>query len=240
MIFLYILLAVIALIALVIAVIYFAPISARIIYDGKLRYCVRILFIRYTQYPKKEKKNRKKHKHKQSTVSEKSETTSDDGIKTSSQKNTNEATNEDDEDFDLSGLDSPKEALQLLIDMLKNLFDAIGDEGKIKIRKLMVTASKPDAADTAVLYGIYGGLVTTALAMASEFSKCRINEKNVGVIPDFATGKSKIDVDITISSRLVVVYGCLFRAYLKNEEKKRRNIERMIRNDKRSEHSGNN
>lgn len=239
-IFLYIFLAIVALIAVVILLVYYAPISLRVQYKDMLKWCERIYFVKIREYP--EKKKRKKKRKKKKAAANVSSDTSVSGqtkLKSPPLPDGNLDGNDDDEDeLEFESAESVKDTLALFLELLKQLFDIIGEDAKIKIDKLSVTVSKPDAADTAVLYGVCGGMVSTVLAVASNFSKCKINEKNVGVTADFIGGKNSVDIDITLSARVIVVYSCLLKAYMIHEAKKRKS-QRMedINNDKRSEHS---
>ena len=232
-IFLYIFLAIVAIVALVILVVYYAPISLQIRYDNMLRLYERIYFVKIKEYPKKKKKRKKKK-----AAANVSPNTSVTGQTEAKSSPLPDISDDDDDEDEFESVESVKDTLALFIELLKQLFDIVGEDAKIKINKLSVTVSKPDAADTAVLYGVCGGMVSTVLAVASNFSKCKINEKNVGVTADFIGGKNSIDIDITLSARVIVVYSCLLKAYMIHEAKKRKS-QRMedINNDKRSEHS---
>lgn len=216
MVFLYILLAIIALIAIVVLLVYYAPISLRIRYKDMLRLCERIYFVKIKEYPKKKKK-KKRRKNKTSQVRASTVSSSEKA------ENKNAPVSEtEDEDEDFEPVESVKDTLALFLELLKQILGIVGDDAKIKIDKLSVVVSRPDAADTAVLYGVCGGMVSTILAVASNFSKCKIKEKNVGVTADFIGGTNSIDIDITLSARVIVVYSCLLKAYMIHEAKKRK------------------
>lgn len=95
-----------------------------------------------------------------------------------------------------------KEVLDFVLDILTRVIDLFHKRAKIKIDALRVVVSKPDAADTAIQFGLCSGIVSSILAFTSNFGKSVIKDKNISVVPDFITGKSSVETDVTLSVRV--------------------------------------
>ena len=96
----------------------------------------------------------------------------------------------------------------------------LGKKAKIEIDELCVVVSKPDAADTAVQFGICNGIVVSLLALADSFGKAKIRHENISVSPDFILGKSTLCINITLSAPAGSILWSVVRGYLKNQFKK--------------------
>ncbi len=211
---LYIILAVVATVALLLVFALVSPLSVQIRYVNSLEVFARYSFIKIRIYPKREKKKtgkpKKEKKKKHHTPSEK---------KPEASENCDKA-----EDGGKKASEKPKspvkEILVLVYEVVKSTFETFGNRAEIDIDLLKVVVSKPDAADTAVMFGICGGIVSNILAFTSNFRRANISDENIHIEPDFLTGKSRLAVDITVRIGAgALLYG-LLRGYIKGTSHK--------------------
>lgn len=206
---LYVILAVVAIAAVLLVFVLASPLSVRIKYVDSLEVFAGLSFVKIKVFPKKEKKQKtkkEKKKKKSATVSEKGDkaaqarkSTTQDAEKKSSAKEKS----------------SVKETLMLVYEIVKSVFETFGKRAEIDIDLLKVIISKPDAADTAVMFGLCGGIVSNILAFTSNFRKARIKDESVLVEPDFLTGKSSLGVDITLRIGTGALLFGLLKGYIK-------------------------
>ena len=206
---LYVILAILSVILLLFLFVLFSPLSVRVKYDDGVEVVAGISFIKIRLVPGKEKKQKQK-KTKTAKKAKQGE------IKPEPSKDKKE----EDTSVPEKKKSSLKDTLTLVFDIVKSVLEMMGKKAKIKVDGLNVVVSKPDAADTAIQFGICNGLVSTFLAFTSNFGKSQIKSENISVVPDFVTGKSKIDVDITLSVRTVSILLSLLKGYMKNQSKK--------------------
>lgn len=204
---LYIILAVVATIAVLLAFALASPLSVRIKYEESLEVFAGLSFVKLKVFPKKQKK--KTGKKKKPKASPKLQSTSKSAPPASNNSGSTQK----------SKSSSLKETLVLVLEIVKSVFDAFGKNAKIEIDMLKVIVSKPDAADTAIQFGLCGGIVSNILAFTSNFRKARVNDKNVFVEPDFITGKSSLAVDITVSITVWPLLVSLIKGYFKGIKK---------------------
>ena len=209
---LYVILAVLSVILLLLLFVLFSPLSVRIKYSEGIEVYAGISFIKTRLVPGKEKKHKpgkpKTEKRVKKVKEEKKKSEAE------KEKSTEEAPVQEKKKGSL------KDTLTLVFDIAKSVLQMMGKKAKIKIDGLNVVVSKPDAADTAIQFGVCNGLVSTFLAFTSNFGKSEINSENISVVPDFVTGKSRIDADITLSARTVSILLSLLKGYMKNQSKK--------------------
>lgn len=205
-----VILAVVGIVAAMLAAVLLSPLSVRIRYGQTLEVYAGLSFVKFKVFPKKEKKKKEKIKAKKTSsakaVSKTSETKgSDDSTKPADEKTDGQKENKK----ELS------DTLKLVFEIIKSVFDVMGKRASIRIDELHAVISKPDAADTAVAFGLCGGILSNILAFTSNFRKAVINDKNIGIEPDFVTGKSRFSTDITISIMAGALLYSLIRGYLK-------------------------
>ncbi len=117
---------------------------------------------------------------------------------------------------------SLSENLTLLKNILTETSALFSKHAHIRIRKLSVIVSCPDAADTAVLFGIANGAVSSVVGIAENFCIFDIKKDAVGVYQDYISGKSRFLVDISFSMRVFRMLWCLtptLKALLNNKTK---------------------
>ena len=195
----YIILAVIPVLLLLLAVVLLLPLSVRIVFKEQLVVYAGISFVKIKVFPPKENKQKKKKTNKKAhKKTDKKTTLAHEDAKTSSESADDKKTDMAKEQAKQEKK-SIKDTLQLILDLVKSVFEVMGKRASLNIDELRVVVSRPDAADTAVQYALCQGIVSTILALASEFSKSKIKDENISVAPDFITEKSSLVADITMS-----------------------------------------
>ncbi len=114
------------------------------------------------------------------------------------------------------------ENLTLLKNILTETSALFSKHAHIRIRKLSVIVSCPDAADTAVLFGMANGVVASVMGIVEDFRVFDTKNASVGVYQDYISGKSKLLTDISFSMRVFQVLWCLaptLKAVLNNKTK---------------------
>lgn len=205
-----VILAVVGIVAAMLAAVLLSPLSVRIRYGQTLEVYAGLSFVKFKVFPKKEKKKKEKIKTKKTPSAKAVPKTpktrlADDNTKTAYEKTDGQKANKK----ELS------DTLKLVFEIIKSVFDVMGKRASIRIDELYAVISKPDAADTAVAFGLCGGILSNILAFTSNFRKAVINDKNIGIEPDFVTGKSRFSADITISIMAGALLYSLIRGYLK-------------------------
>ncbi len=209
----------------------------RVKYKKELEVWVGYGFIRTKVIPENEEKLRKKKekrrkklqkaaekKAKSEKTSEEHKTDVEDGGKTSEE--VREQEEKTTADIDHRNRETIEEAITEIIDIIKKLAELLGTGAWFKISTLKISVSKPDAADTAIQYGICCAGVSTILAAVSLFKNSKIKDKNVFVNADYITGKSKAQVDMTIGVTLLDLILYFAIPYVKQNILNERKIEK--------------
>lgn len=177
MIFLYILLGIILLIALLMLV----PVSVKISYHKDFSFLLKIGFVPITLYPKKPEKTKKTKKKKKKPEKEK--------------KKTNLL---EDKGFSWF-INLIKKVANLANGVLKDFFRHI----LIKRFMLSIRVVGDDAADTAVKYGYYCSVVYPAVGIIVGAVKCK--SYGIDISPDFAESATP-DVTIELEAKTLVLW----------------------------------
>ncbi len=195
--FLNVTIAVLLFVALLVLLLLVSPLWLRIKYAEGITVYAGVGPVRTKLYPSKEKnkkkseqKKKKKKKKKKSAKPPAQPSAAD-----TQKKQTTKSVSHKEADDEISA----KEVLDFVLDILERVVDLFHKKAKIKIDALRVVVSKPDAADTAIQFGLCSGLVSSILAFTSNFGKSMIKDKNVSIVPDFITGKSRVETDVTLS-----------------------------------------
>lgn len=206
MIFLKIAAVVLAVILLILALILVLPAKINLRYVKELEVFVRVGKIKIRIYPGKEKKKKKKKTAaKKSESSPKSRSSSDNGGQEKKAPPPHEGAKKK---------KSLSDQLSFILDAVKKVMELLGNKGTVNVDRLTVTVAKENAAETAIQFGICCGIVSSALAFCSNFKNCRIDDDNVGVYPDFVSGQSEIQADISIGARVYSILACGIRILL--------------------------
>lgn len=210
-----ILLVIVGLCALALALLC-VTVSLRVVYrDALVLYAVAGM-VKIKLYPRKEKEKKEKKKKKEKTETKRQNSSLQNGEKTKeisdSEKNNNAATQDKDRK---NKKKSVLETASLIFDIIKQAAETFGKHGKIHVRRLLITVSRSDAADTAVQFGLACAAQSAALASCSLFGKAKIDEENVAVTPDFITGKSSLEADVQIGVRAIHLACAAIKIFMK-------------------------
>ena len=107
--------------------------------------------------------------------------------------------------------------LQKTTDFLSEAYNRLSGDGRVRIRRLVLTAAAPEAADTAAMFGHMNTAVATLLHISSQFKRLDTERAKIGVYSDFCADTPRIDADIEINFSalvLVRVAGSAFQTYL--------------------------
>ena len=200
--------AVVLVLVLLLLFVLLSPVSVRVRYRDTVSVHAGISFVRIKVFPRKEKKTPSvKRKKKQALQQEKKSTKKSSAHVYEKQKDGGEKS-------------SAADTLTLVFDIVKAVFEMLGKHSKIRIDALKVTVAKDDAADTAVQFGVCSGIVSNILAFTSNFGTAVIKDENVRVEPDFVSGKSRFEADITLSVRALFLLSSLIKGYFANLSRK--------------------
>lgn len=209
-----VILAIIAVIAALVSFVLISPLSVRIIYRESLEVFAGLSFVKLRVFPRNKKEKKKKNKEKNTKVGKNPKSVSNE--MPAQKKSTPDAA----KDTQKSKKKNIGETLKLVFEIIKSVFEAMGRRAAIKIDELHVVVSKEDAADTAIQFGLCGGIVSNILAFTSNFAKATINDENITVEPDFVSGKGSLSIDITLSVPTGSLLSGLIKGYLKGISKK--------------------
>lgn len=171
MIVLYILLGIVALFALAC----FLRVNLNIVYENELLVFLRILFIKIRLYPER----KKKYKHKKKKKSEPTHV-----VRQAS------------EPKPLNLVDN----LKIIGEVISTFINHFSSHLTLKLAKIYIKVATPDAAQTAILYGVAGGAVDCIVNMLDEITNIkRVKVRSVLVEPDFLSESCEAKINITLS-----------------------------------------
>lgn len=206
MIVLYILAAVVGVIALLLLCRIYIYLSYC---DGDIVLSVRYAFLRVRLMPSKEGKIRlgdytyEKIKKKESAKKAKKKQDRKTESKKSATVKKHQAAG--------TGVDEPKKSVvATLFELREIIFDVLKRApGKLRleIKRLLLSVGAGDAASTAVTYGALTQAAGAALTLAEEHADVRIKRGAVMIIPDFLSGKIDADVSVRLSVRVGSIAG---------------------------------
>ena len=181
--------------AVLFGVVWFAPLWIRVVYREELKVCAGIGPVYKKLVPSEPEKNKKSDKNKPKKKKASSNKQDSDTKPTEPKSSAENADGKDGEKKSVS------EVLGTVKKIADQVFELFHKKAKIRIDALNVVVSKEEAADTAIQFGLCSGIVSAILALASGFGKAVIKDENVSIQPDFISGKSRIETDVTLSVR---------------------------------------
>ena len=190
--------AVLLCLAALLITVWFLSLSVRVVYKNELFVYAGVGPFSIRLVPPKPKKEKAK-KHDKRKKKEKNSSDNNTAVKKDDTDAVNEKGGSEKEDSKKMTVGEVLGTVRSIVEEVLNLFHK---KAKIRIDALNVVVSKPDAADTAIQFGICSGIVTAILAFSKLFGKSVIRDENVSVVPDFISGKSRIETDITLSVRV--------------------------------------
>ena len=113
------------------------------------------------------------------------------------------------------------ELLDTVLEIVKVFLERFGRYLHIKVKRLRIIVASTDAATTALLYGAVCGTVQCILELLDNTVALVVSKnEEIVVAPDFASTKTKADVDITFSLRIWQMLDIAIRslwAYIKQK-----------------------
>lgn len=94
--------------------------------------------------------------------------------------------------------------LNVVLKIIKDSIDGVRSFlGKLKIRKMAIDISvgSPDAAKTAIDYGVYNAAVGAIVAAAESF--CDIKYKRINIFSNFTSEKTEYQISFEIKGRII-------------------------------------
>ena len=86
----------------------------------------------------------------------------------------------------------------MILELLKKLYGLTHDKLMIRVRRLQISVGTSDAAKTAIAYGGVIQSVSVLLYwIKQKFPQFKYKKKHVSVHPDYLSGKSQVNVDIS-------------------------------------------
>lgn len=206
MIFLWILLGILLFICALILI----PVSIKIGYADDVTLSVGALGLYFPILPKKKKKakplSRKKYEKllsKDQALSEKKRLASE---KKAKKKQSAAKAKKSDGEKKLPSTEMKDEpsVIRILLRIVGGVLDKFFGKLRVKIARVRITVGGPDAAKTALTYGIVSQGVAYLMELISLKTKMT-REKNtdVSVVPDFLSGKTTADLLIIFQMRLI-------------------------------------
>jgi hypothetical protein len=99
------------------------------------------------------------------------------------------------------------ENISLIKEIIKVALETFSKHLHVKMSRMHLSISTPDAADTAILYGAASGAVSALIELIDSYTNLKKLKKcAVIVAPDFISEKSHVSIDITLS---ISVWGIL-------------------------------
>lgn len=208
MIILWILLAIISILALLIL---FGSAKIHIVCREKLRVAVSVFGIRFTLVSDKEKKEKKKKAleacrnpdkalkkelKRQIKAAKKAEKKRLKALKKAEKHKASTSTKK-------RATPNLKENLEMILALLKKLYAETRGNIKIHFRKMHIYVGTDDAAKTAILYGIIVQSVSYILNLVEEkFTHVKRRRGDVSVEPDYTSGQCSADIDLICTVKI--------------------------------------
>lgn len=212
MIVFWIVLAIIALLALLIL---FGSASIRIVCKEKLRVVATVCGIRFTLISDKEKKKKppkdfercrdpekalRKELKRQRKLAEKAERKRLKALKKAEKKKKKQQTEK-------TGRKAPtpnlKENLEMILALLKKLYSLTAGKLHIRVRKMQIEVGSGDAASTAILYGVILQSASYVLNfIETSFNHIEREDGDMSITPNYTLGHCSADIDIACSIKL--------------------------------------
>ena len=186
------------------------PVSIKIGYTQEVTVAVGALGMYFPLLPKKEKKakplSKKQYKKliaKDAARAEKKRLASE---KKAQKKKTAAKSKQAEKEKQLSGTKMPDEpsTMSILLRIVGGILDTFFGKLRVKIARVHITVGGPDAAKTALTYGIVSqGVAYLMELIANKTKMTRTKNTYVSVVPDFLAKETRADLLIIFQLRLV-------------------------------------
>lgn len=210
---------IIAVIVALIVILLFVRAAVTVTYSDDLSVVLKILFLKFSLYPKKEKKPITSLSKKQLLRLEKKKQ------KKADKKSKKKAKKAGENNGHAVGKQKKKkkhsivETLTLLKDIFSSVAPKLAKYLKITLAKIHITVATDDAAKTAITYGVVSQSVAY-LIEALDIHANLCGERDIAVDVDYLSEKSRADLDIKLSLRVWQVIYILLPALIKAGQEK--------------------
>lgn len=92
-----------------------------------------------------------------------------------------------------------------ITDFLSEAYDRLSGDGVIRVRRLVLVAAAPEAADTAALFGHMNTAAASLLHVSSQFKRLDTKKARIGVYSDFSAQVPRADADIELNFSFLVL-----------------------------------
>ncbi|MBQ9773498.1 MAG: DUF2953 domain-containing protein [Clostridia bacterium] len=96
-----------------------------------------------------------------------------------------------------------KENLDMILALLKKLYETTRGKVRVRIRRMHIRVGTDDAAKTAILYGVILQSVSCILGFIEEkFTHLSYRDGEISLSPDYVSGHTAADIDIAVSIKI--------------------------------------
>lgn len=186
------------------------PVSIKIGYTDKVTLAVGVPGIYYSVLPRKEKKakplSKKKYEKlllKDAERAEKKRLSEEEKVRKKKNSAQAKQAEKEKQQSDSEATDEPS-AISLVLRIVGDILDTFFGKLRVKITRVHIVVGGPDAAKTALTYGIVSQGVAYLLELLSNKTKMsRKDNTSVSVVPDFLATKTTADLLIIFRLRLI-------------------------------------
>ena len=186
------------------------PVSIKIGYTDKVTLAVGMPGIYYSVLPRKEKKakplSKKKYEKlllKDAERAEKKRLSEEEKVRKKKNSAQAKQAEKEKQQSDSGATDEPS-AISLVLRIVGDILDTFFGKLRVKIARVHIVVGGPDAAKTALTYGIVSQGVAYLLELLSNKTKMsRKDNTSVSVVPDFLATKTTADLLIIFRLRLI-------------------------------------
>ncbi len=102
--------------------------------------------------------------------------------------------------------------IETLTDALRQILTALGNDARVRVRRFLLTAACPEAADTALLFGGMNAALGSFWSLCERFRQFECKKAHIGVYADFLSDTPCADIDVQITFRGLVLVRTAFKA----------------------------
>ena len=96
-----------------------------------------------------------------------------------------------------------KENLEMVLALVKKFYHRTRGKIRIRVKKLHIRVGTNDAAQTAILYGVIGQLITYILAFVETYyTEVERRQGDLSITPDYASSECSADIDVVFTAKV--------------------------------------
>lgn len=129
-----------------------------------------------------------------------------------------------------------KENLDMIVALIKKLYRETNGRIRIRVRRLHITVGTDDAAKTAILYGVAVQAVSYIVGIIDQgFNRIRRKDGDMTVTPDYVSGHSTADIDLICKVKIRRLIGSGLRMLMAYRKERGRALKRAALRQKAAE-----